>query len=195
MNLRVIAVGIAGVGKSTVLEKVVKMLGGSTVQIFGSVMFEEAKKLKLAAHRDELRKLPVEKQRRLQKIAALKLSEREDKMMFIDTHLFIRTPEGFCPGLPFDVITTLKPTHLLLLEATSEEILSRRMNDESRYRDVVTAEELEYELELARSFIAAASLFSGAPILMVKNHNGKADEAAETIVRALKVVLNGSFNT
>ena len=37
--------------------------------------------------------------------------------MFVDTHLFIRTPEGFWPGLPYVVIQALKPTHLVLIEA------------------------------------------------------------------------------
>src|SRR6202022_3242294 len=101
------------------------------------------------------------------------------RAVFVDTHLFIRTPEGFWPGLPFDVIRALKPTHLILVEAKPEEILSRRTSDKTRYRDVITRDEVEDELVLARNLLSTASLVSGAPMLMVMNEEGKVDEAAQ----------------
>jgi adenylate kinase len=128
-----------------------------------------------------MRKLPVEKQKRLQKIAAEKISRSKGRVVFVDTHLFIRTPEGFWPGLPYVVILALKPTHLVLIEASSGEILSRRKNDTTRYRDVLTMEEVEAELTMARTFLSAASLVSGAPISFIHNQEGKADEAAAVI--------------
>jgi adenylate kinase len=124
LGVRVVVVGIAGVGKSTVIDQVSKKLDGTSVQVFGTVMFEEAKRLKWVKHRDEMRKMPVEKQKRLQRIAAQKLSRSRGRFTVVDTHLFIRTNEGFWPGLPFDVIKALKPTHLVLIEATPDEILS-----------------------------------------------------------------------
>ena len=102
-------------------------------------------------HRDEMRKLPVERQKRLQKIAAQKISRGRGKVIFVDTHLFIRTPEGFWPGLPLAVIQSLKPTHLLLIEATPEEIVSRRENDKTRYRDKVTRDEVSAEADASEN--------------------------------------------
>lgn len=181
MGLRIVVVGIAGVGKSTVVEKAVSSIGGASLAVFGTEMFEAAKRLRWVKHRDEMRRLPVEKQRRLQRLAAQKISRGRGKVVFIDTHLFIRTPEGFWPGLPLAVIQALKPTHLILVEARPEEIVSRRENDKTRYRDKVTPDEVSTELTLARTFLSAASLVSGAPVSFIQNGEGKADEAAEAI--------------
>jgi adenylate kinase len=186
MGLRIVVVGIAGVGKSTVVEKSVASIKGASLAVFGSAMFEAAKRLRWVEHRDEMRKLPVEKQKRLQKIAAQGISRGKGKVVFVDTHLFIRTPEGFWPGLPLAVIESLKPTHLLLIEASPEEVVSRRTNDKTRYRDQVTTEEVSAELNLARTFLSAASLVSGAPISFIENGDGKADEAADQVRKLVR---------
>ena len=69
----VIIVGIPGVGKTTLVTKLVEILtsNGKTVNVvsFGSVMLDEAKKRGLS-DRDQLRKLPMEEQKNLQKLAA-----------------------------------------------------------------------------------------------------------------------------
>jgi adenylate kinase len=186
MGLRIVVVGIPGVGKSTVVAKSVSSIKGSSVAVFGTAMLEAARKLKWVEHRDDMRKLPLEKQKKLQKIAAEKISRKAGGVVFVDTHLFIRTPEGFWPGMPYIVILALKPTHLVLVEASPEEILARRKGDTTRYRDVVTLEEVEDELILARAFLSAASLVSGAPISFIRNHEGKADEAAEVMQRLVE---------
>jgi adenylate kinase len=186
MGLRVVVVGIPGVGKSTVVQKAKDAVAGASILVFGTAMFDAAKSLGWVKHRDEMRKLPVEKQKRLQKIAAQKISRGRGKVVFVDTHLFIRTPEGFWPGLPFAVIQALRPTHLILIEADADAVLSRRREDKTRYRDLVTRDEVVEELTLARTFLAAASLVSGAPMIFLRNEEGKADEAAEHIRKLLK---------
>jgi adenylate kinase len=190
VGLRIVIVGVPGVGKSTVVEKAKGAVPGSTVQVFGTAMFDEALRLKWVKHRDEMRKLPVEKQRKLQEAAAARISRGKGKVVFIDTHLFIRTPEGFWPGLPLRVIQPMKPTHLLLVEASAKEILARRKNDTTRYRDEITEEEVGAELTLARNFLTAASLVSGAPMSFIRNEEGKSEQAATQIaalVRGAKV--------
>jgi adenylate kinase len=190
MGLRIVIVGVPGVGKSTVVEKAKIAVRGSSVLVFGTAMFDEALRLKWVKHRDEMRKLPVEKQKKLQEAAAAAISKGKGKVVFIDTHLFIRTPEGFWPGLPLRVIQPMKPTHLVLVVAGAKEILARRKNDTTRYRDEITEEEVSEELELARSFLSAASLVSGAPMMFIHNEEGKSDMAAKQIaalVRGAKV--------
>src|SRR5271169_3103855 len=186
MGLRVVIVGVAGVGKSTVVAKAKEAVPGSTVQVFGTAMFDEALRLKWVKHRDEMRRLPVEKQKKLQEAAAAAISKGKGKVVFIDTHLFIRTPEGFWPGLPLRVIEPMKPTHLLRVEASAKEILARRKNDKTRYRDEITEDEIGQELELARSFLTAASLVSGAPITFIHNEEGKSEKAASQIAALVK---------
>jgi adenylate kinase len=186
MGLRIVIVGVPGVGKSTVVEKAKAAVPGSTVQVFGTAMFDEALRLKWVKHRDEMRKLPVGKQKKLQEAAAARISRGKGRVVFIDTHLFIRTPEGFWPGLPLRVIQPMKPTHLLLVEASTQEILVRRKNDTTRYRDEVTEEEVTGELALARDFLTAASLVSGAPMAFIRNGEGKSEEAANQIAALVR---------
>lgn len=188
MKLRIVVVGIPGVGKTTVVEKLKSMIEGSELVTFGTVMLEEGTRLRWIKHRDELRKLPVEKQRRLQRIAASRISRMGRKVLLVDTHLFVRTKEGFWPGLPYDVVRALKPTHLILVEASPDEVLQRRMRDRTRYRDAATREELQTELELARSFLTVSSTLTGAPMLIANNAHGKAEELASSLAATIKEV-------
>ncbi len=186
IGLRVVVVGIPGVGKTTIVEAAMSAWKGSRLVTFGTVMLEEGLRLKWIKHRDELRKMPVEKQTRLQKLAARKISRMKGTVLFVDTHLFIRTAEGFWPGLPLQVVTALKPTHLVLIEADSAIVLSRRTRDPTRYRDLVNEEELESELLLARSLLATTSSISGAPMSILKNEEGRVEETVQRLTGLLK---------
>jgi adenylate kinase len=183
--MRVVVLGIPGVGKTTVVQKLVPMLRGAKLANFGSIMFEEAKRRKWVRDRDGMRKLPVQKQRILQKSAASRISRMKEPVVLVDTHLFIRTREGFWPGLPFEMVRVLKPTHLVLVEASTDEILSRRVTDNLRERDSLTREELAEEKALARTFLAVSSTLTGAPMMFVNNAEGKADQAAAAVAKAL----------
>jgi adenylate kinase len=186
VGLRVVVVGIPGVGKTTVVQGVVSGFKGAKLVTFGTVMLQAAQALRWVRSRDEMRKMPVEKQRRLQKLAATEISKMRGKAIVVDTHLFIRTDEGFWPGLPFEVVRAMKPTHLVLVEADPEEIAKRRSADASRSRDAVATGGLAEELQLARSFLTASSTLTGAPMMIVKNPQGKQAEAARAVVKMLE---------
>ena len=181
-----VVVGIPGVGKTTVVQGIVSGLPGAKLANFGTIMFDAAKSLRRVKDRDGMRKMPVERQKRLQKLAATKISKMQGSAIVVDTHLFIRTEEGFWPGLPFEVVRAMKPTHLVLVEASPEEIARRRTADTTRYRDSVTAAGLAEELQLARTFLTVSSTLTGAPMLMVTNAAGKQAEAADSVVRVLE---------
>ena len=70
---RVVIVGIAGVGKSTVVNEVLSILETKDIKVdnltFGTIMFEEAQKLGIS-DRDEMRTLSTDNQQELQINAA-----------------------------------------------------------------------------------------------------------------------------
>ena len=181
-------VGIPGVGKTTLLEKLVDLLRGRnksvSVNRFGTVMLEVAQQSGIQ-NRDELRKLPVARQHDLQRMAAERLSGIGDEVSVIDTHAFISSPEGYYPGLPEHVLKIIRPTNFVSVSAKPEEIYSRRMKDTTRNRDVVTLSDIKTELDVQSGMISSCAVITGAPVKSVLNVEGKVEEAADNIIRAL----------
>jgi adenylate kinase len=186
-NKRAIIVGIPGVGKTTVITRAAEMLNQkrkTTVVVFGTVMFEEAKKMGLKS-RDEMRRMPVEDQRRLQEMAAQRIADMKDDIVLIDTHLFINTSEGYYPGLPMRLLNIMKPTNMVMVAADAQEIADRRMTDQTRQRDIASAENIQKELDISRVMVASCSILTGAPFAIIMNSDGKIDEAATNIAKML----------
>ena len=143
---KVVIVGIPGVGKTSLIAKIAELIKqkNKTVSVhsYGTVMFEEAKKMGIK-NRDELRLLPIVKQKQLQKMAAEMISNLSDDVIFIDTHAFISTKAGFYPGLPNYVIEIIQPTNFIAITAGPDEIHDRRIKDQTRNRDPISIEDIK----------------------------------------------------
>lgn len=185
---RVIIVGIPGVGKTTVVSRVVELLKEKNVKVsvstFGTIMFNEAKK-KGIKNRDDIRKLSVKEQKELQSTAARTIASITDDVVIVDTHAFISTQEGFYPGLPHNVLEILNPNSFIMISARPEEIYNRRMSDTSRTRDIVSIDTIKKELDVTSAMLSTCSILCGSPIKMVLNTEGKVDEAARGILNAM----------
>ena len=187
-NKKVVIVGIPGVGKTSLITKIAELIKqkNKTVSVhsYGTVMFEEAKKMGIK-NRDELRMLPIVKQKQLQKMAAEMLSNLSDDVIFIDTHAFISTKAGFYPGLPNYVIQIIQPTNFIAITASPNEIHNRRMEDETRDRDPISIEDIKKELAVQDAMLSSCSVLSGSPMKVIFNHEGKIEEAAVNVIDAI----------
>ena len=187
-NKKIILVGIPGVGKTTLLTKMVEILKDHKKNVvvinYGSLMFDVAKENGLT-DRDQLRKLSVSEQQRLQKIAAEKIAGHEEEVVIIDTHAFISSPEGYYPGLPEHVLKIIKPDNFVSVSAKPEEIYNRRMKDNTRSRDNITLANIKKELDVQSGMISACAVITGSPVRLVLNGEGKIDETADKIIRAI----------
>ena len=187
-NKRVIIVGIPGVGKSSVISLAIEQLKqkgkNATIAVFGTVMLEEAHKMGVK-NRDELRKMSLGKQRDLQEKAAKRISEIEDSIVIIDTHLFIKTIEGYYPGLPMYLLDIIKPTHFFMIIAEAGEIVNRRNSDKSRDRDIVAVEDIQDELDILRVMIASSSILTGSPFIAIVNNDNEIEQAVSGMVKVL----------
>lgn len=189
---RAVTVGIPGVGKSTVISRAAEMLNNigisASVAVFGTIMLEEAKELGIT-HRDELRRMSIHEQKRLQELAATKIASMKDDVVLIDTHLFISTRQGYYPGLPVSLLSILKPTNFIMIAAEPEEILRRRLHDKSRDRDICKPEEIKHDLEIAQIMVASCSILTGAPFVIIFNNDGAIDKASRQIVELFSDAL------
>ena len=187
-NKRVVVVGIPGVGKTTVISRTAEILNQrgtqTAVVVFGTMMFEEAKKLGINS-RDEMRRQSIEVQRHMQNLAARRIADLKDNIVIVDTHLFINTNEGYYPGLPLHLLEVIKPTNIVMVAADPEEIVTRRRIDETRDRDIESVEDIQYQLDISKVMVATCSVLTGCPFIIIMNSNNKINETASNIVKAL----------
>ena len=187
-NKKIILVGIPGVGITTLLTKMVDILKDHKKNVivinYGSLMFDVAKENGLE-DRDLLRKLSVTEQQRLQKMAAETIATHDEEVVIIDTHAFISSPEGYYPGLPEHVLKIIKPSNFVSVAAKPEEIYNRRMKDDTRNRDKITIDNIKKELDYQSGMISACAVITGSPVRHVLNGEGKVEEAADKIIKAI----------
>lgn len=187
-NKRVVVVGIPGVGKTTVISRTAEILNKrgtqTAVVVFGTMMFEEARKLGIN-NRDAMRRESIEVQRHMQDLAARRIADLKDNIVIVDTHLFINTNEGYYPGLPLHLLEVIKPTNIVMVAARPEEIANRRRIDETRDRDIESVEDIQYQLDISKVMVTTCSVLTGCPFIIIMNSNNKIDETASNIVKAL----------
>lgn len=187
-NKKVIMVGISGVGKTTLVSKIVELLRdrNKTVSVvsFGTIMFEKAKGIGVR-DRDHLRQLPMRQQQELQMKAGVAIAAMTEDVVIVDTHAFISTPAGFYPGLPEYVLKVIRPSHFISVTAKPEEIYNRRMSDPTRRRDLASISAIKREMDVQDAMLSTCSVLSGSPLKPVLNREGKVQEAAESVIESI----------
>jgi adenylate kinase len=193
MDRTAIVTGIPGTGKTTVCGFVEKLGREAGVRInvvnYGTVMMGILQESGRSLERDGMRKDSVDVQRSLQKQVAEAIAEKARQasgLTIIDTHMSIKTPEGYFPGLSSNNLSTLKPDLLVLVEAKPNEISSRRLKDNSRKRDPALEESVNEELNFSRAMACACAVLMSVPVRVVVNSEGKPEEAAKQILGALR---------
>lgn len=179
----IIVMGLPGAGKSTVLSAVQKT--DYKLVNYGDLMFEIAYRDFGVKHRDELRKLAPETQKKVQAEVGKALSAMRGKII-LDTHCSISTPRGYLPGLPYSVLSRLQVENLVLITAPIEEIMGRRKSDNTRVRDSESSESASEHDSINRSFLAAYSCLTEAPAMIISNRDGKLELAQQRLLSLLE---------
>lgn len=195
MATKIILTGIPGVGKTTILNELQKLAEEKRIKLtvlnYGTVMNELFERYGRKIERDEIRRQRISVQKKIQDRAAQILARNiRNPITIIDTHMFVRTKTGLWSGLPDSVLSRLKPSLIVLVEAPPEEIAKRRRSDMTRMRDDLTMEEVRFDLEWSRATASACAVSTGAPVKIISNEAGKQREAAEELFK-LMIELNG----
>lgn len=182
--MRVVISGIPGSGKTTVLTEALKCISMPVVN-YGDVMFDFARQTYKVTQRDEMRSLPHQNQKDLQLKAAQKIGTMDN--VIVDTHCTVKTPFGYLPGLPHDVLTLLNPHRIILVETPPEDIETRRQKDaDIRHRDTETIDDMHLHQLMNRIAAMSYAAMVGATVKIIPNRQGKLDEAANDLVQTLK---------
>ena len=182
----VVLTGIPGSGSTTLLTKALEEVDYLHIN-YGDIMTEIAMEEGLIEDRDSLRKLAPEIQKDIQKRAGIKIKEKsESANVIVDTHCTINTPSGFLPGLPKWVLEGLQPDHFVLIEANPDEILYRRLNDDTRKRDVEKAKDIQLHQEMNRAASMAYATLTGATVKIINNHDNHLPSTVKKLVEFLK---------
>jgi len=191
----IIVMGLPGSGKSSVLKG---LKTDYKILNYGDLMFDIEKEKFGIKDRDEMRTIPIEKQKEVQKLVSArlatmepsapsspeaKLPKKEDGKLILDTHCAVNTPRGFYPGLPFEFLKHLKVDALVYITADVAEIIARRANDPTRKRD---NDDLATHQRMSECYLAAYSAFTGAPATIIFNRQGKLEEAVAKLQGLLK---------
>jgi adenylate kinase len=180
--MRIVVTGVPGVGKSTCMNAASEKLGWEIVN-FGTFMYEIARAEGLVESRDDMRKMELGDQRKIQKLAAENIAARDN--VIVDTHLTIKTQKGYLPGLPVGVVEKLMPNTIFIVEASPQEIFDRRNKDPSRKRDQDTVEDIETHQFINRMAAASDAVLSGASVKIVVNADGKVEDAVSTMLDSI----------
>ncbi|MDN7025515.1 adenylate kinase [Methanoculleus sp. FWC-SCC1] len=191
MGKKVVVTGVPGVGKTTVITGAMEKLAeeGTLYQSinFGTFMFEVAQKENLVADRDGMRKLDRDVQKRLQREAAAGIAAASGETnVIIDTHSSVKTPNGYLAGLPEWVLKELMPDVVVLVETDEDQILMRRLSDESRVRDMEGARSIGEHQQFNRAIAAAYAMYTGCTIKTIQNDNFLLDNAVAAMVEVLR---------
>lgn len=169
---KVIITGVPGVGKTTVVNEALKKLKEQGIEYqsinFGSFMFEVAKTENIVQDRDQMRTLDRSVQKKLQQSAGQAIAKLSGNVL-IDTHASVKTPKGYLAGLPEWVLREIMPDIIVLVETDDDQILMRRLTDETRARDKEGSRSIAEHQQFNRSIAAAYAMMTGCTIKMITN--------------------------
>jgi adenylate kinase len=186
---KVIITGVPGVGKTTVVNGALKKLDSEGVGYqsinFGTFMFEVAKSEGIVQDRDQMRTLDRAVQKRLQQLAAQAIAKISGNVI-IDTHASVKTPKGYLPGLPEWVLREIMPDLIILVETDNDQILMRRLSDETRTRDKEGSRAIKEHQQFNRSIAAAYAMMTGCTIRIITNADNLLEYAASDMADVLR---------
>jgi adenylate kinase len=74
-----------------------------------------------------------------------------------------------------------------MISADPEEIFARRMQDNTRNRDLISIDGIKNDLEIAVSMIATSSVLTGSPFSIIFNRRDKLQDAVSEVVELLSM--------
>ena len=160
--MKIIAVlGISGVGKSTLVEKVANRKG--LLHLKASDLI----KARLTQTSEQLRQGAVlDNQALMIAEFADRIAAADEDIIVFDGHSLIDTPKGLLE-IPFYVFEVIRPSAFIFVEDTSDLIAQRRVGDAGRVRPMRSSAELAHHQALAKGRTASFAQSLGVPLYVL----------------------------
>lgn len=187
--------GISGVGKTTLLSKLLEEFSDKIDYInFGTIMFEIGKAKHNLKTRDDIRKFDKETYYSIFLEAVEQLEElvllSEKKLVLIDTHILIDTSFGTFIGTPKHLIKKTTPNAVIFISADPKEIIERIKSDKTRKReDLLDLEKIKVRLYLTRNTSFIIAYETHAVFKEIVNRQGRLEEAYKELKHFIKNFL------
>jgi adenylate kinase len=179
-----VIVGPAGVGKTTVAERVAEAVDGYERVEHGERIVEIARERGLIQGRRD--GLELSQYVDIQRDVAAEIGEAfADVPLILDSRCAIEAEGGFLPGLSWPVLRELDPDILILIDAPADLILERRRNDTGGDRRLPSKTEIEASRETERQMAVMASVLSNSYLHVVEN-TGEVDAAVERVTDVIE---------
>ncbi len=155
----------------------------------GTLMLEEARKLKYTDDRDRIRYMDPKHMGRIRKLAFSKLAKMSGDVV-VDTHDYVEENGRFVPGMPERLLLQLgKIEAFIYVDAPEVELLSRRRKDKTRKREIEDPELLGIQRMLNLSALSYYSSAFDIPIYVIENRTGFLNESIKKYASTVKEVL------
>jgi adenylate kinase len=178
---RIIVFGISGVGKTTACRSFVTRHPG-VLYISAGELLREATRLPVEMLRLAEPKEIIRNQLLIGAALDHRLAGRRDADVIIDAHSIIDNDREIV-DVPTDAIRSLKPSGLILLEASPEEIVRRRLTDGLR-RPKRSLTEVVSQMTIARKNVLGYADQLEVPLEIATVIDGyELDGAVEVVVR------------
>ena len=189
MGKMIIVAGIRGVGKSSILEKVVKKFPNLRLVNFGEEMVQLWTKKGVKRTHDDLRKLPKPQQYEIKEETWKHLAAQKEDIL-LDTHVFVEHTGRYVPGLPAEDLKKVKGLcGFFYIDVNNDTLRKRAAKDHTRIREGMDDLELNNYRYSNISAMAYLSTALNIPFYIVYNEDGRLDQAVEIFANHLKEAL------
>ena len=142
--------GLSGVGKTWLLERVMKTVPGQLLSASSLIKQELNRLYPERVYHDDLRKLDIAANQRALIVGFNRNADPDVDLVVVDAHVVIDTPKGL-EFIPRDVFDGLTPSLFIFVEGSPETISRNRLQDISRNRPFRDANALALQQSQALS--------------------------------------------
>ncbi|MCL5427952.1 MAG: AAA family ATPase [Candidatus Marsarchaeota archaeon] len=181
MGKKIIVTGTPGSGKTAILS----LLKGINIISLGTEL-----QRKSGVERDKIRSTMSYKDAKAFRKNVLREIDSIKEDIIIDTHTSIKSGDRYIAGFTKEDTASLHDVKgIVYIDATADDILARRAADKSRRRNNETKQEIKEQRGVNISLATFYMQELGVPLYIIKNKQGKIEDAKEDVEKAIKTML------